>query len=109
MNVHCTTCGELWEVDYLQHEVIFETDLSASDIEVWYSLPNSQKLAPSYRDELQDSGWEFGRSVVNVVHCPCCPQKTKPDLQRLSAKAELERQYGTDILTLASIFHSYNL
>jgi hypothetical protein len=28
MDVHCTTCGEPWDVYHLRHDAIYETDLS---------------------------------------------------------------------------------
>src|SRR6266540_3927582 len=40
MDVHCSTCGEPWDVYHLRHEAIFETDLSQAEAEAWIECSN---------------------------------------------------------------------
>ena len=39
MDVHCTTCGEPWDVYHLRHDAIFETDLDHAEAKAWSGLP----------------------------------------------------------------------
>ena len=55
------------------------------------------------------AGWYFGQSVINVVHCPACPDGAKPDPLRLQTKAALEELMGDDEDGLAATFEDYNL
>jgi hypothetical protein len=109
MNVSCSTCGELWEISYLQHELIFDTDLPETKAKSWPSLPASQKLSEPFRKELKESGWEFGQTVMNVIRCPCCPEGANPNPRRLQARAALEHDMGDDEIGLATMFYNYKL
>jgi hypothetical protein len=109
MDVHCTTCAEPWDVYHLWHDAIFETGLSAEEAEAWRSLPRSEKLSPRYRAEFQAVGREFGNSVINVIHCPCCPKDAKPDPERAATKAALEELLGDDEDGLAATYEDYRL
>lgn len=109
MDVHCTTCGEPWDVDHLQHEAIFETGLSPKEAEAWRSLPRAGQLNDRYREHFRAAGWEFGRNVINVIRCPGCPKEAKPNAARLQAKAALEEVLGDDMDGLAATFEDYRL
>ena len=109
MDVHCSTCNEPWDVYHLWHEAIFETGLSVEDADAWGSLPRSDKLSSHYREEFKTAGWQFGQSVINVIHCPCCPKKATPDPERLQTKAALEELLGDDEDGLAATFEDYKL
>jgi len=109
VDVHCTTCGEPWDVYHLMHEAIFETGLSHKKAEAWRSLPQARKLNNRYRMEFRVAGWEFGQSIINVVRCPCCPTDAKPNLERLHIKAALEEVLGEDEDGLAATFEDYDL
>ena len=109
MDVHCSTCGEPWDVYHLWHEAFFETGLSHEEAEAWCSLPRTQKLSDRYRKEFQAAGWEFGQGVINVVHCPCCPEGAKPNRDRMQTKAALEQLLGDDEDGLAATFEDYRL
>jgi hypothetical protein len=109
MDVHCSTCGEPWDVDHLWHDAIFETDLSVEEAKAWRSLSPGQKLTKRYRDKFRAAGWEFGRSVINVIRCPGCPKNAKPDQDRLAVKAALEDVLGDDEDGLAAMFEDYGL
>ena len=109
MDVHCSTCQEPWDVYYLWHETIFETGLSVEEAEAWRSLPQTQKLSDRYRNAFRAVGWEFGLSVINVIHCSNCPQDAKPDAERMQTKAALEALLGEDEDGLAATFEDHGL
>ena len=109
MDVHCSTCSEPWDVYHLWHEAIFETGLTVDEADAWRSLPRSEKLADRYRNEFRAVGWEFGQGVINVVHCPCCPQDAQLNLARVQTKAALEDLMGDDEDGLAATFEDYRL
>jgi len=109
MDVHCSTCGEPWDVYHLRHDAIFETDLSAEEAETWRTLPSDQRLSPRYRERFESVGWQFGQTVMNVIRCPCCPADAKPDLERLATKRALEQMFGDDEDGLAASYEDYRL
>lgn len=109
MDVHCSTCNEPWDVYHLWHEAVFETGLSAEEAEAWRSLPRTEKLSERHRKEFWLAGWEFGRTVINVIRCPCCPKDAKPDEERVHTKAALEELFGDDEDGLAATLEDYRL
>ena len=109
MDVHCTTCNEPWDVYHLWHEAVFETGLAQEEAQAWQRLPRADKLSERYRTEFKAAGWEFGGSVVNVIHCPCCPKDSQPNLERLATKQALEELLGDDEDGLAATFEDYRL
>ena len=109
MDVHCTTCGEPWDTDHLWHDAIFETSLSQEEAEAWRSLPYAYKLGDHYRNLFKAEGWEFGRSVINVIRCPACPKGATPDAERLHTKAAIEEMIGDDEDGLAATFEDHHL
>jgi hypothetical protein len=109
MDVYCSTCNEPWDTYHLQHEAIFETGLSHEEAKAWGSLPRDQKLSERYREEFRAVGWEFGRSIVNVIRCPDCPKGAKPDSERVATKAALEELLGDDEDGLSATFEDYRL
>ncbi len=109
MDVHCSGCREPWDVYHLQQDAIFETDLTEAEAETWTGLPLAQKLNERYREKFKAAGWEFGRSVVNVIHCPCCPKAARPDHDQLAIKEVLEDVLGDDEDGLAATFEDYGL
>lgn len=109
MDVHCSTCGEPWDTYHLWHDAVFETGLSQEEAEAWRSLPHDRKLSDRYRKEFQAVGWEFGRGVINVIRCPCCPKGATPNPDRVQTKAALEELLGADEDGLAATFEDYNL
>ena len=109
MDVHCTTCNEPWDTHYLWHDAIFETAIPEAEARSWASLPRDQKLTPYYRQEFISIGFYLGQSVINVIHCPACPDGVKANPSRLATKAALERLMGDDEDGLAATFDDYNL
>ena len=109
MDVHCSTCGEPWDVYHLWQDAVFETDLSQEEAEAWRRLPRAQKLSDRYRKKFREAGWEFGQGVINVVHCPCCPKGAMPNTEQVQTKAALEELLGEDEDGLAATFEDYRL
>ena len=96
MDVHCTTCGEPWDVYHLRHDAIYETDLSHAEAKAWTELSPHLKLLDRYREKFKASGFEFGGSIVNVMHCPACPKDAKPDPDKAALKAGIVEILGDD-------------
>jgi hypothetical protein len=109
MDVHCSTCNEPWDVYHLWHEAVFETGLSHEEAQAWQRLPRTEKLNERYRGEFRHAGWQFGQSVINVIHCPACPKEAKPNPDRLATKQALEELLGDDEDGLAATFEDYRL
>jgi len=109
MDVHCSSCGEPWDVYHLRHEAVFETDLQHAEARAWRELSPALRLSERYREKFQAAGYEFGASVINVVRCPCCPKQAKPDPDRLATKRALEQLLGDDEDGLAATFEDFNL
>lgn len=109
MDVHCSTCNEPWDTYHLWQDAIFDTGLSVEEAEAWGSLPRSDKLSTRHREEFKTVGWQFGQSVINVIHCPCCPKAATPDPERLQTKAALEELLGDDEDGLAATYEDYKL
>ncbi|GDY23720.1 hypothetical protein LBMAG56_50670 [Verrucomicrobiota bacterium] len=109
MDVHCSTCGEPWDVYHLWHDAVFETALSHEEAEAWRLLPRAVKLNERYRKEFHAAGWEFGQGVINVIRCPGCPKNAKPNLERMQTKAALEDLMGDEEDGLAATFEDYRL
>ena len=109
MDVHCSSCGEPWDVYHLRHDAIFETDIDPAEAEAWRSLPLKQRLSERYRKKLKPVGYEFGASVFDVIHCPACPKGAKPDPDKAALKAGLSEILGDDEDGIASTFDDLGL
>jgi len=96
MDVHCTTCGEPWDVYHFRHDAIFDTDVSVTEAKVWCSLSRSAQLSCRYREKFKAAGYEFGASILNVLHCPACPKDAKPDPGKAALKAGIVELLGDD-------------
>jgi hypothetical protein len=109
MDVHCTTCGEPWDVYHLRHDAIFETDLSPAEAKAWTELSAPLRLTKRYREKFRAAGYEFGASVLNVIRCPVCPKDAKPDLDMAALKAGIEEILGDDDDGIATAFEDSRL
>ena len=108
MDVHCSTCGEPWDVYHLCHDAVFDA-LPFEEAKAWASLPRDKRLTEHYRTEFRAAGWEFGRGVINVTRCPACPKDAKPDLEKVLTKAAIEELLGDDEDGLAATFEDHRL
>ena len=109
MDVHCSTCGEPWDIYHLRHDAIFETDLTHEEAESWRTLSPDLRLGERYREKFRAAGWEFGSSIMDVTRCPCCPKDAKPDPDKAALKAGLAEILGDDEDGLAATFEVFRL
>ncbi len=109
MDLHCSTCGEPWDVFHLRHDAIFETDLDPEEAEAWRGLSRRERLSSPYREKFKAAGYEFGASVYNVVRCPCCPKDAKPDPDKAALKSAPAEMLGDDEDGLASTLEEFGL
>jgi len=109
MDVHCTTCGEPWDVYHLRHDAIFETDLTPEEAEAWTELSQAERLNSRYREKFKAVGYEFGASVMNVLRCPGCPKGAKPDPDKAAMKAGIVEILGDDEDGIAATFEDHGL
>lgn len=109
MDVHCSTCGEPWDIYHLRHNAISETDLPATEANAWTGLSQSKRMAPRYREKFRAVGYEFGRTVYNVIRCPVCPKNARPDTRKLQAKELIEEVLGEDEDGIAAAINEQRL
>ena len=109
MDVHCSPCGEPWDVYHLRHDAIFETDLDPQEAESWQSLPPIERLSCGYREKIKAAGYEFGASILDVRHCPGCPKGAKPDPDAVALKAGIVEILGDDEDAIASTMEDFGL
>jgi hypothetical protein len=108
MDVHCSTCGEPWDVYHLRHDAIYEIAV-AEEVEVWEKLPIRDRLSLVYRERFKKIGWQFGASILDVRHCPACPKDAKPDPEKVVIKSAIIELLGSDEDGIASTFEDYGL
>jgi hypothetical protein len=109
MDVHCSSCGEPWDVYHLRHDAIFETDLDPAEAEVWRGLSQKERLSSRYREKFKAAGYEFGGSILDVRHCPGCPKGAKPDPDKAALKAGLVEILGDDEDGIAATMEDFGL
>jgi hypothetical protein len=109
MDVHCSSCGEPWDVYHLRHDAIYETDLDPEEAKSWLTLPPNERLNSRYREKFNVAGYQFGASVLNVIHCPACPKDAKPDPDIAALKAGLVELLGDDEDGIASTMEDFGL
>lgn len=109
MDVHCSTCGEPWDTHHLWFDAIWDTGLSEIEIREWENLPQPEKLERKWREHFKTAGFQFGRTVINVIRCPACPKAAKPDLGMIHIKAAIEELLDGDEDGLAATFEDHGL
>jgi hypothetical protein len=109
MDVHCSSCSEPWDVYHLRHDAIFETDLDPVEAESWRSLSASQRLSCRYREKFKAAGYDFGASILDVRHCPCCPKGATPDPDDAALKAGIVEILGDDEDAIAATMEDFGL
>jgi len=109
MDVHCTTCGEPWDVYHLRHDAIYETDLTHEEATAWTGLSATSRLSSRYREKFKAAGYEFGGSMMNVLRCPGCPKDAKPDPDKAAMKAGIVEILGDDEDGIAATFEDHGL
>jgi len=109
MDVHCSSCGEPWDIYHLRHDAIFETDLDHTEAEAWRTLSLGQRLSSRYREKFKAAGYQFGATIYDVIRCPCCPKDAKPDPDKAALKAGMVEILGDDEDGIASIMEDFGL
>ena len=109
MDVHCSSCGEPWDVYHLRHDAIFETNLDSAEAETWRSLSAARRLSERYRKKFKAAGYEFGASILDVSHCPACPKDATPDPDKAALKAGLVEILGDDEDGIAGAMEDFGL
>lgn len=109
MDVHCSSCGEPWDVFHLRHDAVFETDLDPAEAEAWRNLSPTERLSSRYREKFKVAGYAFGASILDLVHCPCCPKGARPDPEKAALKAGLVEILGDDEDGIASTMEDFGL
>jgi len=109
MDVHCTTCGEPWDVYHLRHDAIYETDLAHAEAKAWTQLSPQVKLLDRYREKFRAAGYEFGGSVLNVLRCQACPKGAQPDPDKAAMKAGIVELLGDDEDGIAATMEDFDL
>lgn len=109
MDVHCSTCGEPWDVYHLRHEAIHDTDLTFEEAEAWPDLSGQERLSDRYREKFRSAGWQFGFTVINVLRCPCCPKDAQADPALVLTKAAIEELLTDDEDALALMYEDHQL
>lgn len=109
MDVHCTTCGEPWDVYHLRHDAIHETDLDQAEAKAWSGLSPQLRLSQRYREKFKAAGYEFGNSIMNVLRCPACPKDAKIDPDKAALKAGIVEILGDDEDGIAATLEDFGL
>ncbi len=109
MDVHCSTCGEPWDVYHLRHEAIHDTDLPFEEAEAWPDLSGPERLSDRYREKFRAAGWQFGQTVINVLRCPCCPKDATASPGLVLTKSAIEELLADDEDALAVMFEDHEL
>jgi hypothetical protein len=108
MDVHCSTCGEPWDVYHLRHDAIYDI-ADSEEAEAWEKLTARGRLSDSYRARFNEAGWQFGPSILDVRRCPACPKDAKPDPEKVAMKTAIVEALGNDEDGIASTFEDYGL
>ena len=67
------------------------------------------RLSPRYREKFEAVGWQFGRSVLVILHCPSCPANARPDPNKSVMKATIAEMLGDDEDGIAATFEDHGL
>lgn len=104
MDVHCNRCREPWDVYHLRHDAIWD---AVDDIGEKACESFNGKLTPKIRKAMQDQGWEFGSTTMNVKRCPCCEEGDTLDADRSALADAAEDVLGDDIDGIASTLEDF--
>jgi hypothetical protein len=109
MDVHCSTCGEPWDVYHLRNDAIFDIAVSEGEAEIWRRHAPSKRLSSHYRERFKAVGWQFGASILDVRRCPSCPKDAKPDQEKAAMKSAIVEALGDDEDGIASTMEDFGL
>lgn len=92
MDVHCCSCGEPWDSNYLMHELPYELGTEDWVKTFWYTDGEFKGLSNLTRQAAKEQGWKFGSSIFSILECACCPENpilNKEKSKKAEAVAEL--------------------
>ena len=120
MDVKCATCQEPWDSHHMLYDLPWDIwdgeDGSDSHKTVLdFKAGPKTSIPKEMRSELEDEGWEFGRTIVCVLKCCCCgdnlgsePPDEDVDLRK-TLRLEAEEMLGDDLDGLISTLRSVDL
>jgi len=108
MDIKCATCQEPWDHHHLLHDMPQEIwdgveDSSSQMLIDHFEKSDKTKIPPLLRQDLEDLGWKFGRTVICVLECGCCASNAgegeDPEevAVRKNLRLELEEMLGDDL------------
>ncbi len=109
MDVHCSACGEPWDSWHILNDAIYDTALTRPECAAWNRTPRQKQLAPHYRTVFRDAGYEFGHTLMHVIHCPACPPTAKAGDEPTTLKHAIEDILGDDLDAIAATFNDHHL
>lgn len=109
MDVHCSSCGEPWDVYHLRHDAIDDVAINEEEAEYWRKLSDQKRLSSHYRERFRVVGWEFGASILDVRRCPCCPKDAKLNQEKVALKRAIVEALGDDEDGITSIMEDFGL
>lgn len=100
MDVRCKNCGEPWDTLHLLEDEVHETEAGHQmsddlfDLEDWQCAgehyqksfpfkpkytgePWTGKLTDFWRKQFAKNAWDFGETVLEVIHCNCCDDNVR--------------------------------
>ena len=80
-----------------------------TEAKAWTELSPKLKLSDRYREKFKAIGYEFGGSVLNVMHCPACPKHAKSDADKAAMKAGIVELLGDDEDGIAATMEDFGL
>jgi hypothetical protein len=80
-----------------------------AEAEVWRGLSQTERLSSRYREKFKAAGYEFGASILNVIHCPACPKGAQLDPDKAALKATLVEILGDDEDGIAATMEDFGL
>lgn len=117
MDVTCATCQEPWDHHHMLFDEVWECwdgiDDSSSHllIKKWLKGPKTS-IPPMLREDLEDRGWKFGKTIVCILECTCCASNVgdaeDPELVKVRKQLRLEAEelLGDDLDGLISTLTS---
>ena len=69
MDVHCSTCGEPWDVYHLWHDAIFETGLSHAEAEMAHADLVSLRVQLTPYAAVLPRAWELRANLTSYDAC----------------------------------------
>lgn len=111
-DVYCATCREPWDTYHLIHDLIHEVEGDPAAARKWVAENKGMLPQGGVRESLALMGWEFGRTMVNVLKCPSCESKitaTHPDVGVSLAREALEDILGPDVDGLTNALQDHGL